>query len=140
MGGKGVPYSGEGSWHVPPGSVCTSGGGPGLQNQSDPSRLSPQPRSFSSSSDDLTKFASNHLAPRLALLVQKTPALALVIERWEALPEAVRAGILAMVEATTGKAGERCDQPSGTAERQWVTSRMPRVATTADSRDSVCER
>jgi hypothetical protein len=29
------------------------------------------------------------------------PDLALVIERWEALPDAIRAGILAMVRAAT---------------------------------------
>jgi hypothetical protein len=38
----------------------------------------------------------------LALLAQKQPDLALVVERWEALPEAIRAGILAMVRAAGG--------------------------------------
>jgi hypothetical protein len=33
----------------------------------------------------------------LALLARISPDLALVAERWEALPEALRAGILAMV-------------------------------------------
>jgi hypothetical protein len=36
----------------------------------------------------------------LALLAQKSPDLALVVERWDALPEALRAGIVAMVKAT----------------------------------------
>jgi hypothetical protein len=35
----------------------------------------------------------------LALLAQKSPDLALVAERWDALPDAVRAGIVAMVKA-----------------------------------------
>jgi hypothetical protein len=39
----------------------------------------------------------------LALLSQKWPDLALVAERWESLPEAVRVGIVAMVKA----AGQR---------------------------------
>jgi hypothetical protein len=39
------------------------------------------------------------LAFCLALLSQKSPDLALVIERWDALPDAVRAGIVAMVKA-----------------------------------------
>jgi hypothetical protein len=39
----------------------------------------------------------------LALLARKSPDLALVVERWEALPEAVRAGIVAMVKAAGGQ-------------------------------------
>jgi hypothetical protein len=39
----------------------------------------------------------------LALLARKAPDLALVVERWEALPEAVRAGIVAMVKAAGGQ-------------------------------------
>jgi hypothetical protein len=39
----------------------------------------------------------------LALLASKWPDLALVCERWEALPDAVRAGIVAMVKAAGGK-------------------------------------
>jgi hypothetical protein len=35
----------------------------------------------------------------LALLRQKSPDLALVVERWDSLPQAVKAGILAMVKA-----------------------------------------
>jgi hypothetical protein len=35
----------------------------------------------------------------LALLGQKSPDLALVIDAWSELPEAVRAGITAMVKA-----------------------------------------
>jgi hypothetical protein len=36
----------------------------------------------------------------LALLIPKYPDLALLVRRWDAIPEAVRAGILAMVKAT----------------------------------------
>jgi hypothetical protein len=36
----------------------------------------------------------------LALLAPKYPELALLAKRWDALPEAVRAGILAVVKAT----------------------------------------
>jgi hypothetical protein len=40
------------------------------------------------------------LAFCLALLARTAPDLALVVERWDTLPEAVRAGIAAMVQAT----------------------------------------
>jgi hypothetical protein len=36
----------------------------------------------------------------LALLKPTSPDLALLVERWDTLPEAVRAGILAMVKAS----------------------------------------
>jgi hypothetical protein len=39
------------------------------------------------------------LASCLALLTQKSPDLALVVQRWDSLPDALRAGILAMIEA-----------------------------------------
>jgi hypothetical protein len=35
---------------------------------------------------------------------QSDPVLALVIERWETLPDAIKAGILAMVRAATPEA------------------------------------
>jgi hypothetical protein len=38
------------------------------------------------------------LASCLALLTPKYPDLALLMERWEALPESVRAGIVAIVK------------------------------------------
>jgi hypothetical protein len=41
----------------------------------------------------------------LALLAEKSPDLALLVERWDGLPEAVRAGIVAIVKATS--TGER---------------------------------
>jgi hypothetical protein len=39
------------------------------------------------------------LASCLAFLNRKSPDLAMLVERWDALPEAVRAGIVAMVKA-----------------------------------------
>ncbi len=44
----------------------------------------------------------NVLASCLALLHQKSPDLALLVERWDALPDALRAGIVAMVKAAAG--------------------------------------
>jgi len=41
------------------------------------------------------------LAQNLALLLQKYPDLAGLIEAWPELPEPVKAGILAMIEAST---------------------------------------
>jgi hypothetical protein len=40
------------------------------------------------------------LAFCLSFLKEKCPDLALVVERWASLPEAVQAGIVAMVKAT----------------------------------------
>jgi DNA-directed RNA polymerase subunit RPC12/RpoP len=73
------------------GSVCTSGGGLGLQNR--------RPLSASCSESSISATDENDLASSLALLAKKSPDLALVAERWEALPEAVRVGIVAMVKA-----------------------------------------
>jgi hypothetical protein len=39
----------------------------------------------------------------LALLARESPDLALVVERWEALPEAIRAAIVAMVKSAAGR-------------------------------------
>jgi hypothetical protein len=36
----------------------------------------------------------------LALLKQKSPDLVVLVERWDTLPEGVRTGIMAMVEAS----------------------------------------
>jgi hypothetical protein len=41
------------------------------------------------------------LASCLALLARKSPELALLAERWDGLAEAVRAGIVAMVKASS---------------------------------------
>jgi hypothetical protein len=40
------------------------------------------------------------LAYTLALLVKESPDLALLIETWDSIPDAVRAGIIAMVKAS----------------------------------------
>jgi hypothetical protein len=39
----------------------------------------------------------------LALLTQESSELALVVERWDALPDVVRAGIVAMVKTVPSK-------------------------------------
>ena len=43
------------------------------------------------------------MASYLALLVEESPDLAAVVKAWPDLPEAVRAGIVAMVKAATGE-------------------------------------
>ena len=48
----------------------------------------------------LTKSDEENLAFCLALLRRKSPDLALPVEQWEHVPEAVRAGIVAMVKAS----------------------------------------
>jgi hypothetical protein len=40
----------------------------------------------------------------VALLARESPDLALVVERWPALPKAVRAGFLALVRVAAGGA------------------------------------
>ena len=40
-------------------------------------------------------------ADYLALLERKSPDLALLVKRWDKLPEAVRAGIMAMIRASS---------------------------------------
>ena len=50
-----------------------------------------------SNPSDITE---KNLAFCLALLKQKSPDLALLVERWDDLPEAVKAGIVAMIDST----------------------------------------
>ncbi len=50
-------------------------------------------------SADSNENATGVLASCLALLAKKSTDLALVVERWDTLPEAIRAGIVAMVNA-----------------------------------------
>jgi hypothetical protein len=45
---------------------------------------------------------ANNLASCLALLAKKSPDLVHVVENWHSIPEAIRAGIIAMVKAATG--------------------------------------
>jgi hypothetical protein len=49
----------------------------------------------------LTSKPENTLAHSLAREVEKDPDLAMVVERWDILPNAVRAGIVAMVKAAS---------------------------------------
>ena len=46
-----------------------------------------------------SKSNAGELAFCLVLLQQKSPDLAMLVERWDSLPDAVRAGIVAMVRA-----------------------------------------
>jgi hypothetical protein len=55
--------------------------------------------SDSYNSQRLTSTPEKPLAYSLARQVEKSPDLALVVEHWDSLPDAVRAGIVAMVKA-----------------------------------------
>ena len=52
--------------------------------------------------DDTTTCGNDaeNSADYLALLVRKSPDLALLVKRWDTLPEAVRVGIMAMILAS----------------------------------------
>jgi hypothetical protein len=50
-------------------------------------------------STDSYKTSENHLSPDLSLNVMNHPQLADLIRAWPSLPEALRAGILAMVKS-----------------------------------------
>jgi len=52
-------------------------------------------------SHTVTSNAPEPLAHSLAYQVEKDPSLKLLVERWHCLPEAIRAGIAAMVKATS---------------------------------------
>jgi hypothetical protein len=58
--------------------------------------------STSTSESCISGFSEKDLAFCLALLARKSADLALVVERWDALPVAVKAGIMAMVNASVG--------------------------------------
>ncbi len=63
----------------------------GLQNRCSPS-----------ATNDSTTTCGNdaeNSADYLALLERESPDLALLVKRWDTLPEAVRAGIMAMIRA-----------------------------------------
>ena len=53
-------------------------------------------------SQSLASTPENTLAHSLACQVEKDPSLKLLVELWDCLPEAVRAGIVAMVKAAAG--------------------------------------
>src|SRR5262249_39956703 len=87
-GGPGFPGRGVREGEAPPGFEP---GGADLQS----SPLLPQ----LVVNADASENASGVLASCLALLARKSPDLAMLAERWDTLPEAVRAGIVAMVKA-----------------------------------------
>ena len=69
----------------------------------EPATYALQMRRGSNVTDDpnpACKDGVENLASCLALLNQKSPDLAMIVECWDLLPEAVKAGILAMVEAS----------------------------------------
>ncbi len=71
----------------------------GLENRSTlPVRHSTSLDGNSTSGIPTSSF-ENNLAFCLAFLAKKSPDLALLVECWDELPEAVRAGIVAMVKA-----------------------------------------
>jgi hypothetical protein len=57
---------------------------------------------------------ADNMAFCLAFLAQKSPDLALLVERWEELPEAVRAGMVAMVKAAGATPRPQPRRPNGT--------------------------
>jgi len=74
----------------------------GLQNRCD--------ESVTSDNINTSENPVNNSADYLALLGQKSPDLALIVERWDSLPEAVKAGILAMIKASTDDNGKQDSQ------------------------------
>ena len=54
------------------------------------------------SSKQLPKYQAFDLASCLALLSLKSADLALVVDRWDRLPDAVRTAIIALVKASGG--------------------------------------
>ena len=51
-----------------------------------------------------SESGGNPLSPSLLLALENHPELSVIISAWPALPEPLRAGILAMVNGATGKA------------------------------------
>ena len=60
-------------------------------------------RDNSTTNDDATTCGNDaeNSADYLALLERKSPDLALLVKRWDTLPEALRAGIMAMIRASS---------------------------------------
>ena len=54
---------------------------------------------------ELTESPDDDLARSLALLVRNCPELNTIVQAWPSLPDAVRAGILAMVKASSDDEG-----------------------------------
>lgn len=61
------------------------------------SRLPPNPCN-QLTPQDLSETATDRVALCVALLAQEYPDLATIVERWEALPDATRRAVLAMVD------------------------------------------
>ncbi len=59
--------------------------------------------SSSATNDDATTCGNDaeNSADYLALLERESPDLALLVKRWDTLPEPVRAGIMAMIRASS---------------------------------------
>jgi len=57
-------------------------------------------------SRQVTAIDLDSVAHSVALLIQESPDLQAVIDAWPALPEAIKAGILAMVQAAGGITGQ----------------------------------
>ena len=72
----------------------------GLENRCVTSAPLDATTNSSTSSDAEPNSDAAVLASCLALLAQKSPDLALIAECWDALPVAIRAGIVAMVKAS----------------------------------------
>src|SRR5262249_34827626 len=83
------------------GSVCTSGGGPGLQNQSVRATRPSVTSDLARPSDTAPENDSSVLAQCLALLTPKYPDLALLTGRWEVIPEPIRVAIMALVKSSS---------------------------------------
>ncbi len=62
---------------------------------------------------DTSANDAERLAFCLALLYQKSPDLALLVQRWDDLPAAARAGLVAMVKATKTEAQRVSDKLAG---------------------------
>jgi hypothetical protein len=71
----------------------------GLENRCGSSIPDASSSISATSSADPAEERPDDLASCLALLTRKSPDLALLVERWDGLPEAIRAGIAAMIRA-----------------------------------------
>ena len=68
----------------------------------------PMAKSRKSNNDKGLRMATPPFGHPLATDTRQTaPDLATVIDAWDQLPEAIRAGIVAMVKTASGKAGRR---------------------------------
>ena len=82
------------------GSVRLPGGARGLQNRRGAAPKDNTPH-------ELGESAEHVLASCLAFLERERPDLAAIVRRWDSLPDAVRAGIVAMVQVAHDSATTR---------------------------------